>query len=435
MATLVFVLVAVTVWNVFSRHVDAQLDAIRQQGYPVTLTELDNWYQAVPASQNNARIYEQVFASGFGNFEEIDWPARDRDLGIEDKKRLAEIVAANRDALGLLHSAQTTNSCRYSIDLKKGWAARLGPAFDLIRGVQVLCAEGVLHAADGDSPEAVRSFLDAGLLADSVTEDPVLIAQIVRPGCWSIIVRRMERAIDMTPMTEEQLTLLQSMLAEAERPEALLRGLAGERALGIAAFNNTASVLEERQLSGRVKERLAIGLAKSTGFFEKDRTFYLDVMEKSVAAASLPFPERLRLGGQIPSPTAGPRFNVLSRLVLPRISSMFTSEAEAVARLRTAQTALAVERFRRGHGGVVPSTLQELVPGYFKAVPADPFDGVQVRFRTFESGCLIYTSRMDTRNPGPLGFRIEWPRGSSRGAETQLGTKSGTGNEPEEPSP
>src|SRR5262249_54766544 len=160
-------------------------------------------------------------------------------------------------------------------------------------------AEGVLHAGDGDSPLTVRAFLDAGLLTDSVAEDPVLIAQIVRIGCWSIIVRRMERAIAMTHMTDDQLMLLQTMLAKPERQEALLRGLAGERALGIAGFNNTASVLEEGQLAGRVKERLVIGLAKSTGFFEKDRTFYLEVMEKSVAAASLPFPERLRLGGQI----------------------------------------------------------------------------------------------------------------------------------------
>ena len=414
---LLFVLAAIIVWNLFGPHADARLDAIRQQGYPVTLAELDSWYKAVPEKQNNALIYEKAFAlPGFGNFEDIDWPPRDRDLSVEDKKQLADLVATNGVALRLLHSAQTSKHCRYPVDLNKllsngGFPNR----FQFFQGVRLLSAEALLHVNRGDSQQAAQSLLSAGLMADSVADEPVLISQIVRVGCWDIIARRMERVIALTRMTDEQLASLQAMVAQAERPEALLRGLAGERAMGITAFNDLRYLFSEPQLSDLLKDRFLIGLSKSTGFFEKDRAFYLDTLEKSVAAASLPFPERLNLGGRIPSRAAAPRFSIITPIVLPGIFDTFASEANTAARLRAAQTALAVERFRRGHGGALPAALQELVPRYCQAVPLDPFDGAPLRFKALDSGCLIYGNGMDPKNGGPLGFRIVWRSDSSNG--------------------
>ena len=46
--TLLLVLAATMAWNLLSPHADARLEAIRQKGYPVTLSELNEWYRAVP---------------------------------------------------------------------------------------------------------------------------------------------------------------------------------------------------------------------------------------------------------------------------------------------------------------------------------------------------------------------------------------------------
>ena len=48
----------------FALHlmVEAKLDEIRKQGYPVTLAELDKWYQQPPPGENAADVYEQAFA-------------------------------------------------------------------------------------------------------------------------------------------------------------------------------------------------------------------------------------------------------------------------------------------------------------------------------------------------------------------------------------
>jgi hypothetical protein len=184
--------------------------------------------------------------------------------------------------------------------------------------------------------------------------------------------------------------------------------LAGERAYGLAVFAEPVKLLENSPYSSTecLKDDLVIGFSKSTGIFEQDRTFYLDALEKSVAAASLPFPERLNLGLLIPNPRAASRFFSVSRQVLPKISDAFVSEANMAALLRSAQTALAVERFRCRHGGRLPGKLEELVPAYCEALPLDPFDGTPLRFEILDLGYAVDSSAFDTRNGGHLGFRV-----------------------------
>ena len=422
---LILTMGGIIVWE-FSSHHETPLDAMRKKGYPVTLAELNAWYKPVPEAQNNARFYEEAFALPvLRNLEEIPWLERGRALFVEDRKELSELLVTNQLALRLLHSAQATNRCRYSEDLNKLLSAYQNPGFRVLNGVRLLAIEALLHAADGDSQQATSSFLAAGTLADSFAEEPSVISQILRGACWRVLVRRLEHGIALTQMTEEQLASLQRMVVQAERPEALLRGLVGEQAMGIAAFADAFNVMEyARQpasLSVRLKDSLLIGLSKTTGAFERDRKFYLDCIEKSVAAASLPFPERLKLGLQIPNPRAAPRYSMMTAILLPKLAELFASEADTTARLRSAQMALAVERFRRRHEGRLPARLEELVPDYCKAVPVDLFDGKQLRFRTFASGYVIYSIGPDGRDddgaepdpnnsqaPHDIGFKVEW---------------------------
>jgi len=126
------------------------------------------------------------------------------------------------------------------------------------------------------------------------------------------------------------------------------------------------------------------------GIFERDRAFYLDVMTTNITAASLPFPARLKLGQQ--SPSVVPRFYMVSRGVMPKISPIFTTEATVIGWLRAAGTALAVERFRGDHGGTRPARLEELAPSYCETVLTDPADGGPLRFEMHETGYVVHSS-------------------------------------------
>ena len=53
----------------------------------------------------------------------------------------------------------------------------------------------------------------------------------------------------------------------------------------------------------------------------------------------------------------------------------------AVAKQRSLRAAIAVERFKLAHDGGKPSALSELVPQYLSAVPLDPFDESELKYR------------------------------------------------------
>lgn len=55
--------------------------------------------------------------------------------------------------------------------------------------------------------------------------------------------------------------------------------------------------------------------------------------------------------------------------------------AGTVARLRICQTVLAVERYRRKHGGTPPDTLTDVSAELPNGVPKDAFDGQPLRYR------------------------------------------------------
>jgi hypothetical protein len=59
--------------------------------------------------------------------------------------------------------------------------------------------------------------------------------------------------------------------------------------------------------------------------------------------------------------------------------SIYLIDARSRAQLLVCKTALAVERYRQVHGAA-PGTLDQLVPAFLAAVPADPMDGAPLRY-------------------------------------------------------
>ena len=56
-------------------------------------------------------------------------------------------------------------------------------------------------------------------------------------------------------------------------------------------------------------------------------------------------------------------------------------------------------RYRLATGNL-PDTLAELVPTYLDAVPKDPFDESELRYRKLESGFVVYSVGNDGKDDG-----------------------------------
>src|SRR5215203_3534710 len=71
-----------------------------------------------------------------------------------------------------------------------------------------------------------------------------------------------------------------------------------------------------------------------------------------------------------------------------------------LAALRTAETTVAIERYRLAHAGAMPATLDELVPALLPAVPIDPFSGAPVKLVRADDRYVVYSFGVNRKDEG-----------------------------------
>jgi hypothetical protein len=138
-----------------------------------------------------------------------------------------------------------------------------------------------------------------------------------------------------------------------------------------------------------------------TGFFERDLNFYLQTMEQSISLASLAPPQILTLTNRQDTAikVAHKRGFVMTGMILASLSSAAVREANTLASIELASTALAVERFRHRRGRL-PASLTEIAPEFLEKLPADPFDGAPLRYRVLSQGYILYSVGRDGHDDG-----------------------------------
>jgi hypothetical protein len=99
----------------------------------------------------------------------------------------------------------------------------------------------------------------------------------------------------------------------------------------------------------------------------------------------------------------------------PTYGRYVTNGLAEIAKLATARTAVAIERYRLAHGRL-PATLSALVPDFLESVPTDPFDGQPLRYSLLDRGFVVYSvgpdstddggRRHDSKQPGPYDISL-----------------------------
>jgi hypothetical protein len=92
---------------------------------------------------------------------------------------------------------------------------------------------------------------------------------------------------------------------------------------------------------------------------------------------------------------------------------LLENSAGLLAELRTARTAMAIERYRLAHG-TLPADLNALVPKYLGAVPIDPFDGKLLRYKKkAPKGYIVYSVGFDRQDDNGTKLTPKTPRGAN----------------------
>jgi hypothetical protein len=91
---------------------------------------------------------------------------------------------------------------------------------------------------------------------------------------------------------------------------------------------------------------------------------------------------------------------------------------------RCSRVALAIERYRRVHGGATPATLGELAPAFLDRLPVDPLSGKVLLYRSAPDAYIVYSVGADgVDNGGDLTSELQrviergWGRRAIRGRD------------------
>lgn len=410
------------------RRVETRLDAIRAAGLPVTLAELDRWYETPPADENAYPLLARAFASLVPYDRKThsklylvgtNSVARSEPIPEEMRKTVLEYLRAHEDALKCLHAAAERKRCRYPVALTQGWNALVPDLSRVRESARALALEAMYYAEINDPQRATRAVLDGLAVSRSLENEPLLISQLVLLAAQGISLFALEQVATRCPLPKENLAQLEAALADAEANLQVIRGYVGERCFVVDGVLNFPVAMTRAGNVLSPLDRFQYAWLKSTGMRDRALARYLDGMDRFFQANELAWPRRLKavenvvpsdedlneregeLAATVRALVPGMDNNVLFFVVngLFYLPGPITKQAAHTARLRCARTALAVEQYRLKVAELPPS-LSALVPEYLSAVPLDPFDGAPLRFKKLANGYVVYSIGQNGKDDG-----------------------------------
>ncbi len=417
---------AAVVWRLRLAHeVNARLASLRAAGLPTSGAELDKWYAAVPDSENAALVITQACAL-LANYADVrsnqiaefKMPPRGQRLTTEQRQLLAGYVELNAAALAKTREAVRLPRSRYPVTFAAGIQE-----LPHLAGIKSLARIAEFEAlVAGDSSRGAD--MDADLvtilgLARTLDDEPLPISQLMHMALLQMATDTLARRLIAGQTGDAECEHLGLAFSSAERTNAVVGALIGDRAqfLPYAQWfrQNAGEVLPGEKRDG---PPLPLPPMKEpppkwcwlTGYFTRDLRFYLDFIETNIALAALPMPASLsaveRYGKE-----AGRDLelhpHLLSATFLPAVGMVLTREAQSLVRVRAAEAALAVERFRLAEGRL-PESLAQLSPRFLPSVPTDPFDGAPLKYRRLATGYVVYSVDRDLHDDAGREKPANW---------------------------
>jgi hypothetical protein len=384
-----------------SFSVQARIDALKKAGYPITPQDLAKMYPPLPDSENSVIIYQKAFSQYVAPpSNATNWPIlststshfRSELLPTDVKQGISDYVNQNENTLALLHQAAGIEKGRYDSGLKNGFPndARR-PFMEINANAQVLALAVILRAEDRQPAATTELLLDSLGLPRSLEHEPGLVSHLKRDAFVGLSCSSLELALNKTAFSDDELRSLAAAFHEAETSDGLKQALICERCEGIWLRDMLVSNPFSRPnepLDGKLRELYS----RVFHYRDSDFILYLDMWEKLGAAIDLPYPRPLDVAKQLTSQMKESKENGRTFGVLfVEWDKSFLFDAKTHAQLLLSEAALAAERYRLANHNQLPATLQDLVPSFLGAVPADPFDGKPLRYNRLPKGYIIYS--------------------------------------------
>jgi len=375
----------------WAQRADAALESYRAAGLPTTPQELDAWYPQVPQSQNAALAYLQALevlrrldAEALAALPHL--PSPGETIDDETLDALAETVAAADDVLMGLHRAAAFTESRYPIDLSTprgdaGSPAHLTGERHLLTMAKLLVAEAIVMAEAGDDESATRAVIAALAVARSLDREPTLDAFAMRHACLREAIDAFEHAIGRVELSAAQLERIDEAMSTALSGDDMVRAIAGHVPSQLAHF-------EDEEASDHAFGPLGWAFYDASGVHARQKLGYLQQVQAWLLAVQAAPPARFDRERQVARTFDGGAATSVA------IGDVAPLNALSTARVRTARTAIMIERYRAARGRL-PDTLKRLWPKFLEHLPIDPCTGKPLIYRTRETGYVLYSVGLD----------------------------------------
>lgn len=345
-------------------------------------------------------------------------------------------VEDNRPLLAEMAAALQRPEMVVNLDYSKGVNLKL-PHVEKHRRAVFAMANATLVDLRNGHRAAVFTNLLAAIRLNRLTEEPLLVSQLLRIACGHIAVTATWEALQFPGWQDRQLRAFQEEWEAWDVQRGWLASANLERSWCsdlFAQFRAYPGILSMRRWGSsearpgekwHVEDSAVFQVCRMTAWmiwfsYEDERTLlkehqlWLDGARQALKANSF-----ARTASALNPSATPPPIMWVSRQMLPGLSRIHVGFAKFETVRRLTVTAIALHRHRLKHGGF-PASLGALVPEFLAEVPRDFMDGQPLRYRLEPDGQFLLWSvgedfKDDGGDPTPVGAQstnpFDWLKG------------------------
>ncbi len=420
---LILVVPQVTLWvtldTINGRRVERKLQAIRNAGQPVTISEAAP--PPVPDDQNAAVLYQQILRVDFNHRRQSTDSLLEatghsklivsefgKDGSNADRAQAVLNDPAIVDILETLEQASLRPECAFPIRWESRMPVPLPHLIRLLRAAQWLSAKARLCTIDGDPDEALRWLGVVFRMSDHCSRGPTINAQYIAAALQRTGLEQLERTLSQTTPSAKSTRDVLDCLERLDIKVRFDQALPGERAEGIDSYTRLRypppqSVYppSPRFAPTRLLYCYRFGLFRP--LYNADLSKYLTRMEEVMHRATLPSAQ--------PTPPRPPRrlprrwvpFGLDHMLqfveFLGALDDLLEMRDVAIMENNIGRVALALTLYKIERGEY-PATLDELQATLNWKLPEDFFAGAAMTYQRRGDGFLLYSFGVDRDDDG-----------------------------------
>ena len=393
------------IWDqVETRALERDISAIAARGEPITVDTAPVGADT-PERHDAARIY----AAAAQRVRE--WPPDQRlnlwsvDVDSRNAPAIADLEAKYRPDVPVLQLVDQAAPLDFNgfgdVELESEEPFYL---LDTLAGIR-----SDLYSARGRGDDAAASLFSAVRLQRTFTDSfyaPLVMGRVL--GSLRVLLRH-------SSPSEQALARLQEAIEALPDTDSLVHDVQGRRAELIDRWSRP---------SGTISEAVLLRLLRP--WITRSKRAQLRALDESMAVAREPWPAKAVSANALerkyePELRAATQRGFFARIASPysrAVAPLYvTGSGTYLAARRVAVSTLAVERYRRRHGGALPETLDALVPTYLREVPRDPFSGTPLIYRRTRDAYLVYSVDRNGKDDGGTFYGL--------GSKAQLNVQQG----------